>query len=84
MSPVRNGALPTEYNVLRHFGSCWALLDSASEADAPPEIAAVAGCALTAGLAKFTRPFGENGALCVVDGEKIKLGGAGLTLLAIK
>jgi hypothetical protein len=80
----RNEALPIAYNVLRHFGSCWALLDSAKETDAPPEVTEAAGSALVAGLAKFTQPLGDDGVLCVVDGEKIKLGGAGLALLAIE
>jgi hypothetical protein len=71
------------YNVLRHCGSAWAMLEVARALGPLPEVAEAAGRAVHFMIKKFLAPFGEKRALCVVDSGRIKLGGAGLAILAL-
>ena len=71
------------YNVLRHCGSVWSMFDTLRLTG--PD-AAVSEAATRAGryiLDQFVKPYGSGDQMCVIDGEKIKLGGSGLALLAL-
>ena len=71
------------YNTLRHCGSVWAMLETARTLGLPKRIAESALKALHYALTEFIRPFGGPDIFCLLDDEKIKLGGSGLALIAI-
>lgn len=72
-----------EYNVLRHCGSIWSMFDVARMTGPDPLVTAAAIRAARHMRENFVRPFKDTDALCVVDVDKIKLGGSGLALLAL-
>ena len=74
--------LGSKYNVLRHCGSAWSMLDVARQAGNLPEVVAAGEKAIQHMIDHYLSPYGAD-ALCVVDGGKIKLGGNGLALLAL-
>jgi hypothetical protein len=72
-----------QYNVLRHCGSAWSMFDVVRMTGPDPVVTAAAVNAARYMRENFIRPFKDGDALCVVDGDKIKLGGSGLALLAL-
>ena len=72
-----------QYNVLRHCGSVWSMFDVVRLTRPDPRVTEAAIRASRYMREHFIKPFGEGDRLCVVDGDKIKLGGAGLALLAL-
>ncbi|HWT29593.1 MAG TPA: hypothetical protein VN240_01045 [Propylenella sp.] len=79
--PERN-LVSNEYNVLRHCGAVWSMLEVTRMTGAEPAVHEAAVRAAGYMLEHFVKPIGDDG-LCVVDGLKIKLGGNGLALLAL-
>jgi hypothetical protein len=71
-----------KYNVLRHCGAVWSMFDVMGMAGADLQVHEAAVRAGRHMLEHFVKPFGQD-RLCVVDAEKIKLGGSGLALLAL-
>jgi hypothetical protein len=71
------------YNVLRHCGAAWAMLDVARHQAPLPKILEAGSRVVRHLIDNFLLPFGHSGAMCVVDETKIKLGGGGLALLAL-
>jgi hypothetical protein len=72
-----------KYNVLRHCGTAWSMLDVARQLGSLEDVATSAKHAVHHMIENFLFPYGREGALCVVDDGKIKLGGNGLALLAL-
>jgi len=72
-----------QYNSLRHFGAVWSMFDVARQCGGDASVIEAAGRALDYGLTSFLRPFASSDVLCIVDGPKIKLGGAALAIIAI-
>lgn len=73
----------SQYNVLRHCGSVWSMFDVVRLTRPNPGVTEAAIRASRYMRENFIRPLGDGDRLCVVDGDKIKLGGAGLALLAL-
>ena len=71
-----------KYNVLRHCGSAWSMLDVARRLGDLDEVIETARRSLRYLTAECIHPYGD-GMLCVVDDGHIKLGGNGLALLAL-
>ena len=71
-----------KYNVLRHCGAAWSMLDTARQLGEMTAVEEGAERAIRYLIANFLVPFGDGG-LCVLDSGKIKLGGNGLALLAL-
>ena len=71
------------YNTLRHCGSVWAMLETARTLGLPIGIIEGGLRALRYALTEFIRPFGAPDIFCLLDDEKIKLGGSGLALIAL-
>lgn len=72
-----------KYNALRHAGSAWSMFDVARHLGPLPSVVTAASAAVQFMKAYLLKPFGGTGALCMVDGERVKLGGAGLAMLAL-
>jgi hypothetical protein len=70
-----------KYNVLRHCGSAWSMLDVARRLGGMDEVIDAAYRSLRYLTDECIHPRGD--ALCVVDDGDIKLGGNGLALLAL-
>ncbi len=71
-----------DYNILRHAGTTYSLLELHRATGAPGFLAA-AEVALGYLRRQLRRCPGEPAALCVVEGGKVKLGGNGLAILAL-
>lgn len=72
----------SSYNVLRHAGSTWALLELC-QTRKDPALRAAARRAVDH-LLTFVRPAPQmSNASCIVEGSKVKLGGAALAVLAL-
>ena len=71
------------YNVLRHCGAIWSMAEAAPEFDKPAGL--VATCRLSLGylFRNHLRYFRDIDVQCIVEKDKIKLGGNGLAILAI-
>lgn len=72
-----------QYNVLRHCGAVWSLFDVLRLTGPQDRIAEAAVRSARHMRDHFIRPFGDGDRLCVIDKDKIKLGGNGLALLAL-
>lgn len=72
-----------KYNVLRHCGTAWSMLDTARQLGEMTAVAEAAERAIRYLISTHILPFGDNGDRCVVENGKIKLGGNGLALLAL-
>jgi len=72
-----------DYNVLRHCGAAWSMLDIATQYGQMPGVINAAGLAIGYLISNHIRPFGDDGSACVVEDGIVKLGGNGLALLAI-
>ncbi len=79
--PEKN-LVANQYNVLRHCGAVWSMFDVMRMAGHDEKVESAATRAARYMLKNFVKPLGED-RLCVVDGDKIKLGGSGLALLAL-
>jgi hypothetical protein len=71
-----------KYNVLRHCGTAWAMLDVGQQLGSECVLEA-AGRAVRHMIGNYLFPYGSESLLCVVDDGNIKLGGNGLALLAL-
>lgn len=80
---VATGTLHDDYNMLRHLGTTWALLDVAKSAPDMPQLRDAATRALGYALKTSIRFFGAPDRLCVEEEGVIKLGGNGLAMLAV-
>ena len=80
---VGTGIIHDDYNMLRHLGSTWALLDVAKSAPDLPQLRDAASRALGFALKTGIRFFGRPDQICVEEEGVIKLGGNGLAILAL-
>ena len=71
-----------KYNMLRHAGTIYSMMEL-YEVTRDPELLAAAERAIDYMMARMT-PCGEDGQYtCLVDADSIKLGGAGLAIIAL-
>lgn len=73
--------IPKEYNLLRHAGTTFAMLDLYSQTK-NPNLFEAAKRAIEY-LVRTIKPCGTEGAACAVEGDIVKLGGNGLALVAL-
>ena len=59
------------------------MLETARRLELPENIIESGFKALNYAIAEFIRPYGGPDILCLVDEQKIKLGGSGLALIAV-
>lgn len=71
-----------KYNILRHCGSAWSMLDVARRLGDMDEVVEKAALAVSYLVTDSLMPIGDD-ALCAVDDGTVKLGGNGLALLAL-
>jgi hypothetical protein len=72
-----------EYSMLRHCGSVWSMFDVVRLTRPDPRVTDAAVQASRYMRDTFIKPVGDGDRLCLVEGQKAKLGGAGLALLAL-
>ena len=80
---VQTGRIYDDYNMLRHMGTTWALLDVAKSVPDEPALREAAGRAISFALKFGIRFFGRPDQLCVKERGTVKLGGSGLAMLAL-
>jgi len=78
-----SGTVADGYNVLRHCGAVWAMLEASEYSDQRKEILAASGRAVTYLLNEFMKFSPDYRYACIVENNSIKLGGNALAILAI-
>src|SRR5262245_35754051 len=74
---------PAGYNILRHCGTIWAMIEISNRLGPLPEVAAAATRATERLIARNILPYRGGPARCVVGNDNVKLGGGGLAILAL-
>jgi hypothetical protein len=71
------------YNLLRHCGTIWAMMDVSNRLGALPHVAKAANRAMERLISHNIMPYRSGTARCLVGKDNIKLGGGGLAILAL-
>src|SRR5262245_30729465 len=73
----------TGYNILRHCGTIWAMVEISNRLGLLPEVATAATRAIERLIARNIMAYRGGPARCVVGNDSVKLGGSGLAILAL-
>lgn len=71
------------YNMLRHCGTIWAMMEVANRLGPLPHVVSAATRAIERLITENILPYRDGQARCVVEKDFAKLGGGGLAILAL-
>lgn len=78
-----SGSIAEGYNVLRHCGAVWAMMDVAKQSGQPEKILAAGTRAISHLLNEFLKFSPRDRQACIVENNSVKLGGNALAILAL-
>lgn len=73
----------TGYNLLRHCGTIWSMVEISNQIGPIPPVVAAGRRAVQRLIDRNIWPYAKRDARCVVGADKVKLGGNGLAILAL-